>query len=93
LLLGSATVSRLNALAFESAITHETSRRVAREAVQAAAGVQLLLGLGSLTLGILAVVGILPLVLTLVGLLTTGAAVVFSGTAIASRMMTVLTSK
>lgn len=88
LLLSAGVTARLNSLAFQTAGTmHETAKRIASEAVTAASGVQVLLGLGTITLGIIALVGVAPLTLVLVGLLVSGSAVTISGTALASRMM------
>lgn len=87
LLLASGVTSRLNALVLEKAGIQEDAQRIAAEAVTVASGVQILLGLGALTLGVVALVGLVPLTLVLVGLLVSGAAVTISGTALASRMM------
>lgn len=63
---------------------------LARQASVAASGTQALVGVGAIVLGILALVGLDPLMLTLVGLLVLGAAVLVSGTAVSSRMAAVL---
>lgn len=93
LLLSAGVTARLNALAFESTGMHETAKRVASEAVTAASAVQVLLGLGAITLGIISLVGVAPLTLVLVGLLVSGSAVTVSGTALASRMMTAVSGQ
>lgn len=84
LLFGSTTASRL-----ERAAAHGEPT-AAREAVAAASGAQVLVGLGSAVLGILAVVGIAPETLTLVALLSVGAAVLLSGSALTARMAALL---
>jgi hypothetical protein len=63
------------------------ARDVAREAVGASMGAQVLIGVGAIVLGILAVTGAeYRLTLTLAALLGLGVALALSGTAIASRM-------
>jgi hypothetical protein len=95
LLLATGTTSRLNALTYQGAGSQQTQthHQLAREAVAAASGVQLLLGLGAITLGILALVGITPITLVLVGFLSVGASILFSGSAIAGRMIGILTGR
>jgi hypothetical protein len=87
LLLSTGATSRLNALAYEQEGWQESHHRLAREAVSAATGVQMLLGLGAITLGILSLVGITPMILILVGFLTVGVSILSSGSAIAGRMV------
>ncbi len=87
-LLFSSTVSaRLNAVEISKAPENETFREVAREAVFASASVQLLFGIAAITLGILALVGINPTALSLVGLLGVGFSNLLNGTAIRTRML------
>ncbi len=56
----------------------------------AASGTQMLIGIATIVLGILALIGIDPVTLSLVGLLATGASILFSGSAVSSRMLSVL---
>jgi hypothetical protein len=79
---GSGMVSRLNELKIEMSGAHAPAQRVAREAMGASAGTQVLIGLGGVVLGILALVGTVPMVLTLVALLSVGASVLLSGNAV-----------
>lgn len=60
---------------------------LAREASLGASGAQALAGVASVVLGILALIGTMPLTLTLIGLLAVGAAVLFSGSAVSTRLM------
>jgi hypothetical protein len=90
LLLSSGTATRLNCLMIEGWAWHETVRRIACEAVWAAASVQVLVGLAGAILGILAVLKIYPLELTLVAMLCMGASVLLSGAAISSKMVSLL---
>lgn len=62
-------------------------RRETEEAMNAAAGMELFVGVGELALGILALIGFVPLTLVLVGLLAGGAAVFFSATSVGARMV------
>jgi hypothetical protein len=90
LLMSSGTTSRLNCLIIDGHGWPDTARRVAREAVLAAASVQVLVGLAGGILGLLALLGIYPLELALVAMLCLGASVLLSGTAISSKMLSVL---
>lgn len=84
LLIGSAATARLRYLS--SLRMSERARNVTREAVEAASGTEVLVGIGAVVLGILALLGYMPRTLVLVGLLALGAAVLFSGSAVSSRM-------
>jgi hypothetical protein len=84
LLLGSAATSRLSA----TPIGPES--HVLRESVYAASGAHVLVGIGAIVLGILALLGISPLSLVLVAELALGATIVLSGAAMGGRVMSVL---
>ncbi|WP_438020402.1 hypothetical protein WMF18_15585 [Sorangium sp. So ce315] len=88
LLLGGGVTADLGALDAPGA--HERLGDVSRQASVAASGLQTLVGAGAVVLGILALVGIDPVVLTLVGLLVLGSAVVLSGTTVSGRMAAIL---
>lgn len=88
LLLGSTLVSELNRL---TVVTRMRSRGkqmdgVTREAVKAAVGTQVLVGLGAAVLGILGLIGISAHALTLVAFLSVGGAILFSGSALSARL-------
>jgi hypothetical protein len=87
LALSSGVTSRLNDLKIEASGAHERAQRVAHEVVSAAAGTQVLIGLGAGVLGILALVGIVPTVLVLVGLLAVGTSLLLSGSAVGGRLI------
>lgn len=91
LLLGSGATSRLNHLWLSHHGYHPTAQRISREAVLAASGAQVLVGLAGAVLGILALIGIYPLTLSLVALLCMGGSVLLSGAAVGGRMMAFLT--
>ncbi len=86
LMMSSGLTVRLNALALEG--SEETSRfkRIAHEATRAAAGVDFLLGLAAIVLGIIALTGTLTVTLSLVALLIVGFSGLFTGAAITTRM-------
>ena len=90
LTLSSGMTSRLNDLKIESSGAHQRAQKVAHEAVSAAAGTQVLVGLAAGVLGILALVGVVPTVLTLVGLLTVGTSLLLSGGAVGGRLISLI---
>jgi len=55
------------------------TQELARESASTLSGIQMLAGLGAITLGILAIIKIVPETLSLVGLLAVGAAVLMAG--------------
>lgn len=89
LLVSSGATARLNTLAIDRSRAVSESKVSAQEVVTAAAGTQVLIGLTAIILGILALIGINPVVLTLVGVLCLGASILLSGVAIGSRMMSI----
>lgn len=90
LIFSSGISARLDELMIARMGEDEVFRDVAREAISASAGVQLLFGITAVTLGILALVGMVPVVLNLVALLGIGLSNLLSGTAISTRMFSVL---
>jgi hypothetical protein len=86
LLFGSGAMARLNAFA-ATTVWDEQTAGVAREAVRAAAGAQVLIAISSIVLGVLSLVGMAPMILTLVALLALGTSVLLSGSAITGRML------
>lgn len=88
--MNSVTNLRLNDLKIIRAGMRDTAYRVAREAVRVSSGSQLLIGLAAVTLGILALVGLLTTLLNQIAVLALGAGAVLAGTAIGGRAMTVL---
>lgn len=86
-LFGSAVSNRLNdVLAMRD---NQLQQVVAREAASSASGLKVLVGLGAVVLGILGVVGFVPEVLTLVALLSLGTALLFTGTAMAGKVLAI----
>ncbi len=86
LILGSGATVRLNALDIEGSAVPDRVKRITHEAVTAAAGVQLLLGLAGVVLGILALIGTVPQVLCLAALLVVGISGFLDAAAITARM-------
>lgn len=87
LLIGSAATARLNSLT--TFRMSERARDVTRGAIEMASGTEVLVGIGAIVLGILALLGMAPRTLVLVALLALGAAVLFSGSAVSSRMVSI----
>ena len=63
------------------------SRRVICQAIASAAGLQVLIGIGAVTLGILGVTGSSPVLLSLVAVLAVGVSDLLSGTTVAGRLV------
>jgi len=87
LLLGSGAAARLSYLEATNGSTPDGIDEVLREAVSASAGAQVLTGVAAALLGILALVGFNPTVLTLVAVLCLGTAVVLNATAVSGRIL------
>jgi len=90
LLLGAGATARLNDLQIERACDEKETRHVARAAVRSAEGIQILTGVGSGILGILALTGYDPMILGLVAMLAVGLSDLLSGAAISGRMISAL---
>ncbi|HEX4083501.1 MAG TPA: hypothetical protein VHY22_01215 [Chthoniobacteraceae bacterium] len=90
LLIGTASTNRLNNYAAFSDAEHSDAERWSREAVASAAGAQTLVGLGVITLGILALVHFSWMTLTLVALICVGGSTLLTGASLTSRMHAVL---
>ncbi len=84
LLIGSSATARLRFLS--SSTMSDRARAVTREAIEMASGTEVLIGLSAIILGILALLGFMPGTLVLVALLALGVSVLFSGSAVSSRM-------
>lgn len=84
---GGGVTTRLNALKIEVSGEHGLAKRIAREALTAATGTDILVGLAAVVLGILALVGIAPTTLSLVAMLALGASILLTGSAVIGKMM------
>ena len=90
LIFGSGVTARLNHLQTPKSEEYEAFREVAREAVGVATGVQVLLGLTALILGIIGLTEASWMTLTYVAILCVGASEAMSGSALSGRMMAVM---
>jgi hypothetical protein len=88
LILDSGANERLSRLEAEYSEGFKTSESVMRETARTSAGLQVLVGLGAIALGILALVNVFPLVLSLVAMLSIGTVNLITGTIIGGRMAT-----
>lgn len=87
LLLSSSAVARLNTYWSSSAYLSEGSRSMTQSSSEASAGGQMLIGLGAIVLGILALLSINTVMLNLVALLALGVAVLLTGTSFGAHTM------
>jgi hypothetical protein len=83
---GSGDATRLYSLKLEQSGADERLQQVARESLSAGSSTQVLIGLGGVVLGILALIGYEWTVLTLAALLAFGIAMLLSSTAVVNRM-------
>ncbi|MEJ2031560.1 MAG: hypothetical protein P8Y63_00630 [Deltaproteobacteria bacterium] len=89
LLVSGGVMSSLNSMEIDLSEGAEPFKQVAKDAVAAAGGVQMLVGLAAITLGILALTGIRPPVLSLVALLIIGASDFMNATAVSAKLTSV----
>jgi hypothetical protein len=87
MLFGASMTSHVRNFALEPSSTHPAIREVAHEATIAATGAQALVALAAVVLGILALVQIAPMTLSLVGMLVLGGAILLSGSAMTTWML------
>ncbi len=91
LLVGSAATARVNDLRLSVTTgVSDKAREIAREAVSGATGAEVLVGLASVVLGILAIVTGGSLRLVLVAMLAVGAAILLAGSAVGTRIMSLI---
>lgn len=85
LMINSISIPELNKLEV-SAVRDEKLQRSSSNSAKTAAGLQVLLGIAAGTLGILALIGYVPMILILCGLIVVGAAELVTGAALSGRM-------
>lgn len=90
LIIGAGANIRINELVVVHREDHPMARNVIRQAVLATTGLQVLVGVAAIALGIIGLAGDYPITLSLVAMLAVGAAFLLSDTAVAGRVMTVL---
>src|ERR1051325_9458563 len=83
LLLGAGSTARLGSMI--ASVSHS----LASDTVTGSAGAEVLVGLGAITLGIIALTGMHPMTLNLIGLLVLGAGALIEGAAVGGSMMAV----
>ena len=88
--MGGSITARLNSMALDMLNQNENLKKISHETITAAANIRLLIGLGVITLGVLALVGISPLVLSTIAFLSVGFVNFMIGTAISGRMISML---
>ncbi len=86
LLMASASIARLSSLPIRREFESAREHYIARDALYAASGSDVLVGAGAVVLGILALSGHAPLTLVLVALICVGASEMLSGTSVAGRV-------
>lgn len=86
LLFGSGAQARMSIMSVDEG-SPSPAHQIVREAAWASSGAQLLVGVGAVVLGILALVGFAPSILVLSALLTVGAALALSGAAFTTTRM------
>jgi hypothetical protein len=87
LLFGSVVKGRFASLHSAHSGFGETTRRIIDESIRASAGGEVLVGVGAVVLGILALLGLNSVTLVLIGFLGVGTALLLSGTAFGARML------
>jgi hypothetical protein len=90
LLFGSAAKGRLASLGASHFGLPEGARRVVDEALSVSAGGEVLVGIGAAILGILALLGVEPVTLVLIGFLAVGSALLLGGSALGARLFGML---
>ena len=83
LLMASGATARFNEMMIRGGAEPHRAQHVARQAVFAASGSEVLIGLGGIVLGLLAVAGFAPMILSLIALLSFGVSILLSGSSIA----------
>jgi len=87
LIAGTGMTSRLSKIAVQATVEVEAVLELSREAIAAAAYVRLFIGLGAMALGVLALVGISPLILSIIALLSVAFSQMVSGGSLSGRVM------
>lgn len=85
LIMGSSLTTRLNELAVTSAHLEGVQLEAGRAAAQTASGLEVLVGVGAVVLGILSLLGLTNVMLILVSFIIVGASLLFSGGLIGKR--------
>ncbi len=86
LVLGAGMKARISHLTIGKE-EHRLAREIARQLVMASSGVEVLIGLGAIILGILALLNFYPLILDLVAVLSVSGVILITSTAMGARML------
>jgi hypothetical protein len=86
IVLGAALIVESSALTRLDAAISKVSSKNDIEVVNVASGSDIVVGIGGMVLGILALSGVAPLTLSLIAMLSIGAAITFSGSSLAGRL-------
>jgi hypothetical protein len=89
LMLSSGLTARLNSLELEGMEESTRFKRIAHEALSATTGLEFALGVGVIVLGIIALSGTAPMVLSLVAMLAVGISGFLAGAAVTTRMLSI----
>jgi hypothetical protein len=89
MILDSGANTRLSILEMRHSEEFNCRENIIKETAYASAGIELLVGIGSVVLGIVALNGVYPLVLSLVAMLSIGAANLMTGAMIGGRMSSI----
>ncbi len=84
-LLSSGTKSRLNSTKIRLADVNNTANVIARDIASTSITGEVFIGFGAMTLGILALIGLSPMILTIIGVLAVGCSDALSGSALSGR--------
>ena len=87
LLMSAGVTHRINHLKISNSGAEDTAQRVAEEATSVAIDAEMLVGIAAVVLGILSLVGLVPVTLTLVAMLSVGGASILVGSAVDSKMV------
>jgi len=91
-MLSSGATHRLNTIEVEGSAENTRFKKIAREAMSVSTALELVLGLGAVVLGILAILGTYSATVSLVGMLVISVAGLLTGAAVTSRMMALFRS-
>jgi hypothetical protein len=89
-LLGSAATARFRSIGLEQRGVSDSTRHTLDEAMRVSSGAELLVGIGAIVLGILALLGVRPETLVLVGLLAVAFTALVGASALGARMFGML---
>ncbi len=90
---GTGLTSRLSHIAVHQSGENDLVQKVSREAISAAGNVRILMGLGLITLGVLALVGVSPMILSTIAILGAAFTELMSGTALSGNLISMFSGE